>query len=264
MYNNNLEKGGGTLKLFNHVAIITGAASGIGAAAAVRLAKQGVKPVLVDLNSCESTIAELSSIGCEYLEFQGDIRDESFVKKVVGETIEQLGAVHILVNNAGTCGRVGLDEMTEDIWDRDMDTNVKAARFFTKAVIHPHMVNNEYGRIINVSSVSGINGGVLSNVKGLKKGRSGPAYAASKGAVIAFTNWVAKEYGEYGITCNSVAPGATETGITKGMEYNLDQQVIKRIGTPEDIAEAICYFASPQSGYTTGQTLKVDGGVHIG
>ena len=249
MYNSSLKKGGGNLNTFNHVAIITGAASGIGAAATIRLAKQGVKPVLVDLNSCENTIKELSSMETEYLEFQGDIRDEAFVNKVVKETIKKMGAIHILVNNAGTCGRVSLDKMTEEIWDRDLDTNVKAAYFFIKAVIHPHMLNNKYGRIINISSVSGINGGVISNVKGMKDGRSGAAYAASKGAVIALTNWIAKEYGEHGITCNSVAPGATETGITKGMEYNLDQQVIKRI---------------PYAGYTTGQTLKVDGGVHIG
>ena len=97
-----------------------------------------------------------------------------------------------------------------------------------------------------------------------KNARSGPAYAASKGAIIALTKWAAKELGTDGITCNSVAPGATETGITKGVPYDLSQQAIKRMGTPADIAEAVLYFALPESGYTTGQVLKVDGGNSFG
>lgn len=252
------------MRIFNHIAIVTGAASGIGAAAVIRLVECGVRPVLVDLYSCEETIKRASLTEGNYLSFQGDVRNEMFVKHVVDETIEIFDDIHILVNNAGTVGRVTLEEMTEEIWNRDMDTNVKAAYYFTKAVIYPHMLKQEYGRIINISSVSGINGGVISKIKGVDSGRSGASYAASKGAMIALTNWIAKEFGKNGITCNSVAPGATETGITAGTEYDLSQQVINRIGKPEDIAEAICYFASPNSGYTTGQTLKVDGGVHIG
>lgn len=252
------------MRKFNHVAIITGAASGIGAASVIRLVECGVTPVLVDVQSCEETIERASLKENEYLFFQGDIRNESFVQHIIDKTIETFEKIHILVNNAGTAGRVRLDEMTEEIWDRDLDTNIKAAYFFTKAVVHPHMLEQGYGRIINISSVSGINGGVISNIAGEDGGRSGAAYAASKGAVIAFTNWIAKEYGRSGITCNSVAPGATETAITAGTEYNLSQQVIPRIGKPEDIAEAVSFFASPYSGYTTGQTLKVDGGIHIG
>lgn len=252
------------MRKFNHIAIVTGAASGIGAASVIRLVENGVTPVLVDLHDCDETIEAASLKEGEYLSFQGDIRDEAFVQGVIDQTIDTFGKIHILVNNAGVVGRANLSEMTEELWDRDMDTNVKATYFFTKAVIHPHMIEQEYGRIINISSVSGINGGVISNIEGEDFGRSGAAYAASKGAVIAFTNWIAKEYGRHGITCNSVAPGATETNITAGTEYNLDQQVIQRVGRPEDIAEAVAYFASPAAGYTTGQTLKVDGGIHIG
>ncbi|MBC5635757.1 SDR family oxidoreductase [Ornithinibacillus sp. BX22] len=254
------------MDLKGQVAIITGAAGGIGGASACKLAERGVNITLVDLKSCEETIAKIRTIreDVRILEKLGDIRDASFVQEVVADTIREYGQVHILVNNAGTCGRVDLEETTEEIWHRDMDTNVKAAYLFSQAVVYPHMLANKYGRIINISSVSGINGGVLSSHQGSKKGRSGPAYAASKGALIALTKWIAKELGEYGITCNSVAPGATETGITQGLDYNFDQQVIKRMGTPDDIAEAVCYFASPSAGYTTAQTLRVDGGVDIG
>ncbi|WP_156857911.1 SDR family NAD(P)-dependent oxidoreductase [Oceanobacillus sp. AG] len=250
----------------DQVAIITGGAGGIGGASAIKLAEKGVHIALVDLQSCEEVMEKIRAVNknVKIIEKLGDIRDKFFVKEVVDETVREFGKVHILVNNAGTAARVDLEEMTEELWHRDMDTNVKAAFLFTQAVVYPHMLEQRYGRIINISSVSGINGGVLSGYGSSKKGRSGVAYAASKGALISLTKWVAKELGEFNITSNSVAPGGTETGITKGLEYNFDAQVIKRMGTPEDIAEAVCYFASPKASYTTAQTLRVDGGVDIG
>lgn len=242
------------------VAIVTGAASGIGQAVAINLSKQGVHVVLVDLNSCEKTIELLGE--ASYLECLGDIRDEEFVKATVNRTVEKFGEVHILVNNAGTCSRKNIETMTAEEWSRDIDTNLKATFLFIQACVYPHMKEAGYGRIVNISSVSGINGGVVSGADGT--GRSGPAYSASKGGVIALTKWVAKELGPYGITCNSVAPGAVVTGITEGVPYDTDSQVIKRIGVPQDIAEAVYYFASRESSYTTAQVLKVDGGVAIG
>lgn len=244
----------------NEIAIITGAASGIGQGVAIELAKKGTKVVLVDLNSCEQTISQLH--GADYIECLGDIRDPQFVERVVNQTIEKFGEIHILVNNAGTCGRLDLEHMDIDTWDRDLDTNLKATFLFTQAVVYPHMKEAGYGRIINISSVSGMNGGVTSG--GETNGRSGPAYAASKGGVIALTKWVAKELGKYGITCNSVAPGATATGITSGVAYDTSQQVINRMGESKDIAAAVLYFASREAGYTTSQVLKVDGGISIG
>lgn len=246
-------------------AIITGAASGIGAESAVYLAREGANVVLVDLNSCADTISAIykEKADANILECLGDIRDPEFVKATVARASDKFGELHILVNNAGTASRLGIDQMSIDMWDRDMDTNVKAAFLFIQAVVYPHMMEQKYGRIINISSISGMNGGVISG-QADNSGRSGPAYSASKGAVIALTKWVAKELGEYGITCNSVAPGATETGITAGVAYDLTQQVIKRMGVPGDIAEAVLYFASPASSYTTGQVLKVDGGHSFG
>ncbi|BDH62195.1 beta-ketoacyl-ACP reductase [Lysinibacillus sp. PLM2] len=248
------------MNLKDDVAIITGAASGIGQAIAVQLSQQGVHTVLVDINSCEETISMLAHES--YLECLGDIRDEKFVQATVNRTIGKYGEVHILVNNAGTASRKDLETMTLEDWDRDLNTNLKAAFLFTQACVYPHMKDAGYGRIINISSVSGLNGGVTSGNEG--KGRSGPAYAASKGGVIALTKWVAKELGPYGITCNSVAPGATATAITAGVPYDTGQQVIKRMGQPDDIAGAVLYFASRDSSYTTAQVLKVDGGISIG
>lgn len=248
------------MRMKNEVAIVTGAASGIGQEVSVQFAQEGARVVLVDLNSCEKTIGMLGD--ADYLECLGDIRDPEFVKAVVNRTIEKYGEVHVLVNNAGTCSRLDLEDMTLDMWERDLDTNLKATFLFTQAVIFPHMKEAGYGRIINISSVSGINGGVVSGVE--KNGRSGPAYAASKGGVIALTKWVAKEVGKYGITCNSVAPGATATAITAGVPYDTSNQVIDRMGEPSDIANAVMYFASKQASYTTSQVLKVDGGISIG
>lgn len=246
-------------------AIITGAASGIGASAACRLANEGANVVLVDINSCSKTIESIRQLqpDANVLECLGDIRDPEFVKAAVARASDTFGELHILVNNAGTCGRVGIKDMVLDVWDRDLDTNVKATFLFIQSVVYPHMLEQQYGRIINISSISGINGGAVSGEDG-KHNRSGPAYAASKGAVIALTKWVAKELGPMGITCNSVAPGATETAITANVAYDLKRQVIKRMGTPDDIAEAINYFALPESGYTTGQVLRVDGGYNFG
>lgn len=248
------------MKYKDEVAIVTGAASGIGQEVAIQLAKEGAKVVLVDMNSCEKTIAELT--GVEYLECLGDIRDPDFVKAVINRTIDKYQEIHILVNNAGTCSRLDLEDMTLEMWDRDLDTNLKATFLFTQAVVYPHMKEAGYGRIVNISSISGINGGVVSGEE--KNGRSGPGYSASKGGVIAFTKWVAKELGKYGITCNSVAPGATATAITAGVAYNTSGQVIDRMGQPTDIANAVLYFASREASYTTSQVLKVDGGLSIG
>lgn len=248
------------MRFSKEVAIITGAASGIGQAVAVQLASEGAYVVLVDLNSCEKTIQQLN--GADYLECLGDIRDKEFVQATVARTIEKFGEVHILVNNAGTCSRLDLEDMTLDQWDRDMDTNLKATFLFSQACVYPHMRDAGYGRIVNISSISGINGGVVSG--GEKNGRSGPAYSASKGGVIALTRWIAKEVGKYGITCNSVAPGAVLTGITAGVAYDTSAQVIDRMGEPNDIAEAVLYFANRKAGYATSQVLKVDGGYSIG
>ncbi len=255
------------MRVENHVAIVTGASRGIGAACAKTLAREGAHVVLVDLLPSEETIKEITEINpnAKTLSFEVDIKDKEVIQSLVKDTYQAFGRIDILVNNAGTASRMDLEEMTEEVWDRDIDTNLKGTFYLTQAVIYPYMKEQQYGRIVNISSISGIMGGAVSGFEpGSTKGRSGPAYAASKGGVIAFTKWIAKEVGHLGIVCNSVAPGAVESALTKGLAYNLDTQVIKRMGTPEDIAEAVLYFASKEASYTTGQVLKVCGGAAIG
>lgn len=257
---------GNVRKLNGQVAIITGAARGIGAACAYTLASYGANIVIVDLLSGDEIINKIKADfpNAKTMSHQIDIRKRSEVQSVIHETVSRWGRIDILVNNAGTCGRKGLDDMTDEDWARDIDTNLGGTFLFTQMAIYPHMVNQGYGKIVNISSISGIIGGVSSNAEGSDKGRSGPAYAASKGAVIAFTKWVAKEVGKYGICCNSVAPGSVVTEMTQNLNYPLDNQPIKRMGKPEDIAEAVAYLVSPASNYVTGQVVKVCGGLAIG
>ncbi|WP_029265979.1 SDR family NAD(P)-dependent oxidoreductase [Virgibacillus alimentarius] len=254
-------------KLEHKTAIITGSAQGIGAATAKALAKEGARIVLVDMQACETTKREIQEINpeTEVLIFNIDIKERENVESVVRETAEAFGSVDVLVNNAGTCSRLDLKHMTDAMWFRDIETNLRGTFLFCQSVIYPYMEKQGSGKIINISSISGIMGGPISGAKGEdgQSGRSGPAYAASKGGVIALTKRIAKEVGELGIHCNCVAPGPVETAITKGMNYKLDQP-IKRMGTPEDIAEAVVYLAGSGSDYVTGEVLKVCGGAAIG
>lgn len=254
------------MKLSGQTAIVTGAARGIGAACALKLAQEGAHVVLVDLLSSEDTMNKVVQTAPtrQVRSYEADIRERTEVQNIIDATAAEFGRIDIVVNNAGTCGRIDLEEMTDDMWERDMNTNLRGTFLFTQLAIYPYMKQQGYGRIVNVSSVSGLIGGYSSTTDGSMKGRSGPAYAASKGGVIAFSKWVAKEVGPLGICVNSVAPGPVETEMTSGFNYNLGLQSIKRPGTPEDIAEAVFYFASPASGYTTGQVLKVCGGSAIG
>ncbi|MGE7185671.1 SDR family NAD(P)-dependent oxidoreductase [Peribacillus sp. NPDC006672] len=251
--------------LTGQVAIVTGAARGIGATCAYTLARNGANVVIVDLLSANDILTKIQEDFplCETLSFQIDIRNRKEVQSVIDESVNKWGRIDILVNNAGTCGRKGLENFTDEDWYRDLDTNLKGTFLFTQLAIHPHMMKRKYGKVVNISSISGIMGGPISNLEGSDTGRSGPAYAASKGGVIAFSKWVAKEVGIHGINCNSVAPGAIETDMTQSLNYPLDNQPIKRMGTAEDIAEAVLYLASPASNYITGQVLRVCGGLVI-
>jgi 3-oxoacyl-[acyl-carrier protein] reductase len=252
-------------KLKNKVSIVTGSARGIGAAAAIALAKEGSHIVLVDLLDSKHTKQQIKEVNpeVEVLSFSIDIREREQVVNVVNQTVEHFKRVDVVVNNAGTCSRLDLEHITDEMWFRDIDTNLRGTFLFCQAAIYPHMKKQGFGKLINISSISGIMGGPLSGNKGENgdDGRSGPAYAASKGGVIAMTKWIAKEVGELGINCNSIAPGPIETAITQGMNYQLNQ-AIKRMGNPEDIADAVVYLASAD--YVTGEVLKVCGGAAIG
>ncbi|GAA2540464.1 3-oxoacyl-ACP reductase FabG [Microbacterium mitrae] len=247
------------------VAVVTGAGGGIGAAIAIELASRGADILIVDVIDGADTVSRIAQATGGTTRARSeivDIRDRAAVKACLDGLVADWGSLDVLVNNAGTAGRLSLQDMTDEIWDRDLETNLKGTFLMTQNAVYPHMRDAGSGAIVNVSSISGIIGGANSGGDGAA--RTGPAYAASKGGVIAFTKWVAKEVGPLGITCNSVAPGPVETPMTKGVPYPVDAQPIKRIGQPEDIATAVAFLASSGATYITGETLKVCGGTAIG
>lgn len=250
--------------LTGKVALVTGAARGIGASIADQLAQRGASVVVVDVLDPDETVQALRTAYAEGV-FEGkavDVRERSQVEGVIAEVIEQFGHLDILVNNAGTASRTGLAEFTDDEWFRDIDTNLRGTFLFCQAALHPHMVEAGSGTIINISSISGIMGGPTSGGEG--GGRSGPAYASSKGGIIALTKWLAKEVGKHGITVNSVAPGPIATPMTGSVNYDFSQQLLQRMGRPEEIGAAVTFLASPGAGFVTGQTLRVCGGAALG
>jgi 3-oxoacyl-[acyl-carrier protein] reductase len=246
--------------LSDQVAIVTGAARGIGQACAVALATEGADIVVADMISGEATVARVRELGRRALYVPTDVTRRDAVQAMVDQTISEFGRIDILVNNAGTLGRVGIEDTTDEIWDRDMNTILRGTFYCTQLVL-PHMKARRAGKIVNISSVSGKIGGVVSRSPGSARGRSGPAYAAAKAGVIALTKWVAKDVGSHGIYVNAIAPGGVETDMTRGYDYGVETHPIPRMGQPEDVAQAVVFLASQASNYITGTVLDVNGGI---
>jgi len=250
------------IDLHGRNALVTGAARGIGAATALVLAREGANVSVADIISTQDTVKKIEASGRQAVGIEASVTDFSDVKKMVAESMDTFGHIDILVNNAGVVHRDTLLETAEATWNRVIDVILKGT-FLCIQAIYPHMRERGYGKIVNVSSISGIIGGAVSKSDDTPekiKGRSGPAYAAAKGGVIALTRWIAKDVAKDGIYVNCIAPGACQTEMTQGFDYGVQSLPIARWGQPNDMAEAILFLASDASNYITGQILNVDGG----
>jgi len=253
----------GRIDLWGKVAIVTGGARGIGRAICLALAREGASIGVADIIEASETVASIVERGGRAVSVSTDVTRAEQVEALVERVGRELGGVQILVNNAGTVQRVGLEATTEELWDRDVNTIMRGTYLCTRAV-YPLMIAQRYGRIVNVSSISGRIGGAVSRAEDspeAMQGRSGPAYAAAKGGVLAFTKWVAKDGGRHNILANAVCPGPVSSEMTRGFDYNVGSQPIARMGEPEDIAEAVLFLASNAANFITGQALNVDGGL---
>ncbi len=245
------------LALENRTALVTGAARGIGKAIAESLAERGANIVVVDLaiEAAEETAQEIAErTGREVLALEADVSDNASVKAMVKKALEKFGKIDVLVNNAGITRDGLLMRMKEKDWDLVLDINLKGAFNCAQALIRP-MMKARYGRIINITSVSGIVG---------QAGQTN--YSSSKAGLIGFTKALAKEVGSRGITVNAVAPGFIETVLTEDLpeeirDFSMKLTPMGRFGKPEDIANAVAFLAAEESSFITGVILQVDGGM---
>ena len=240
------------------VAIVTGSAQGIGRAIAERLIADGGDVMLLDLSpETAATATEIGAVGSVVI----DVTDVEALQAAVRTVAVDHGRLDTLVNCAGTCGRDAFSDLTPEIWHRDLDTNLTAVAFACQAAVFPTMQTQGYGRIVNIASVSGMVGGVGPVHLNGSGGRSGAAYASAKAGSINLTRWLAREVGRWGITCNTVAPGPIQSQMTTGADYGLGANPVPRMGTAREVAAAVAYLVGPDSAYTTGTCLHVDGGM---
>jgi NAD(P)-dependent dehydrogenase (short-subunit alcohol dehydrogenase family) len=248
------------MRLKDRVAIITGAARGIGQAYCLALAREGAKVVAADILSCEETVTKVKEAGGEALGIVTDVASEPSTQAMAAQTIRRFGRIDTLVNNAAFFGKLTpFEQISEAEWDRVMAVNVKGLWLCSKAVI-PTMKQQGEGKIINISSATIWMGMPLFL-----------HYVASKGAVFAFTRALARELAGTGINVNTITPGYTMTEaalniadpetVASFKRQLLDMQIIKRNEEPEDLAGTVIFLASDASDFITGQTFNVDGGL---
>jgi 3-oxoacyl-[acyl-carrier protein] reductase len=247
------------MSLSGRVALVTGASQGIGRACALKLAQSGATVALAARNQekLTETAQQITSQGGKASVFPLDVADEEQIKSTVKNVLAQLGKIDILVNNAGVTRDQLVMRMKRSDWDGVLHTNLTAAYLCIQQVIGS-MLKQRWGRIINMTSIFG------------RMGQAGQAnYAASKAGLIGLTMAIAREVGSRNITCNAVAPGFIETAMTSGFSEEFKQNALKniplgRIGTPEDVANAVAFLASEDASYITGHVLDVNGGMLMG
>lgn len=240
------------------VALVTGAARGIGRAISLKFAEAGADVAFTDLavdDHAKDTVKAIESFGVRGKAYASDASNFADTEKVVAEILKDFGRVDILVNNAGITRDTLLMRMTEEQWDLVIKVNLKSVFNFTK-VVQPVMLKQRSGSIINMSSVVGVSG------------NAGQAnYAASKAGIIGFTKSVAREVGSRGIRCNAIAPGFIDTDMTRKLPEDVraewtKQIPLRRAGTPDDVANTSLFLASDLSSYVSGQVIHVCGGMN--
>ncbi|GAA3704027.1 3-oxoacyl-ACP reductase FabG [Nonomuraea antimicrobica] len=241
--------------------MVTGAARGIGAAVAKRLARDGLAVAVIDLDEadCAGTVEAIRSQGGAALALAADVADAGMVGEAVARVVSELGPPTVLVNNAGVGPRADLVEMTTEQWDMVLGVNLRGPFFLTRAVA-PYMMEAGWGRIVTMSSISAA--GDAARVD----------YASAKAGLIGFTKSLAIQLGRYGVTANAIAPGFVVSDMTRasaqrlGLEFEEFQRKaaesipVGRVGQPEDIAHTASYLVSPEAGFVSGQVIYVAGG----
>ncbi|CAB4590719.1 unannotated protein [freshwater metagenome] len=249
-------------RVAGRVAIVTGAASGIGEASAIRLAEEGASVICADLNAegAEQTAQAIVAKGGTAIGYTIDISDSTQCDAIVAKAVSTYGAIDILVNNAGVNLPGVFHEVTNATIERTLSVNVMGAMYLTRAAL-PHMLKNSRGSIVNMSSVNGLVSEPFLSV-----------YSASKGAIVMFTRGIALDYAKTGIRCNAICPGWVDTPINHahakmlgGLDHvykTIDSfQPIGRPGTPREIANLVLFLASDEASFMTGSIVSADGGM---
>ncbi len=246
------------MKLKDQVALVTGAAQGIGKAVALLLAEEGADIVLSDVNleKAEETAKEIEALGRRAMAIRANVAVFDEVERMVQEIIERFTQIHILVNNAGIARDKLLLRMSEEDWDLVLDINLKGTFNCTKAVIR-YMSKQRSGKIVNIASVVG------------QMGNAGQSnYSASKAGVIGLTKTIAREFASRGINVNAIAPGYIVTPMTEALPEKAKEELkrmipMERLGQPADVAQAVLFLVSEASNYITGQVINVNGGIYM-
>jgi len=248
------------MRVSGKIALVTGGSRGIGRSIVETLAREGAKVAFVykgSQDAANALAADLTAKGSEVVAIQGDVSSTEDADRIVAEVVAKWGRLDILVNNAGIIKDGLLAMMERDAWQAVIDTNLTGVYNFCHAAVR-QMMGQRYGRIVNMSSVAA------------EYGNQGQVnYAASKGGIQGLTRCLATEIGKRKITVNAVAPGFIETDMTEavrnlGGDKIVDNVPLKRLGKPEDIANAVLFLASDEASYITGVTLTVDGGMTLG
>ncbi len=245
------------MRLEGKVALVTGGGRGLGEVICRTLAREGAHIAVSDINlaDAERVATAIRRVGSKAVAIKADVSSQKEVKAMVAQAIKALGTIDILVNNAGICHQGSVAEMSEETWDKVLDVNLKGT-FLCSREVMPTLKEKRSGKVVSLGSLAGQVGGLV----------VGANYSASKAGVICFTKALAKELAPFGINVNCVAPGVIDTEMTQAFprEEMAKSIPLRKLGEPQDVADAVLFLVSQESKYITGQTISVNGGIFMG